>query len=76
MTRPSGYPTSAAGIGKFADQMRDPDPANGRSAAREMRERSGGKLVVFYTDHLSWPMATRVNQLADEIYGPMKGKGQ
>lgn len=75
MTRPTGYPTSTS-IGKFADQMRDPDPANGRSAAREMRERSGGKLVVFYTAHLTWPEEARVNQLADEIYGPMKGKGQ
>ncbi|MGV1682934.1 hypothetical protein [Sphingopyxis sp. NJF-3] len=71
MTRPSGYPTSTP-IGKFADQMRDPDPANGRAACREIRERSNGELVVFNTKTLPWPQATRVNQLADEIYGPRK----
>lgn len=70
MTRPAGYRSP---LGKFADQMRDPDPANGRAAAREMRERSGGKWVFFNTDHLSWPEEARVNQLADEIYGKRKG---
>ncbi|WP_260581163.1 hypothetical protein [Sphingopyxis sp. PET50] len=75
MTRPNGYPTSTS-IGKFADQMRDPDPANGRKAAREMRERSGGKWVFFNTENLTWPEEARVNQLADEIYGPLKEPSQ
>lgn len=71
--KPDGYPKSSS-IGKFADQMRDPDPANGRAAAQELRQKTGGKFVVFYTEHLSWPEEARVNQLADEIYGRMKGE--
>lgn len=68
MTRPD-TPGFRSSLGRFADQMRDPDPANGRAACREIRERSNGELVVFNTKTLPWPQAMRVNQLADEIYG-------
>lgn len=75
MTRPD-TPGFRSSLGRFADQMRDPDPANGRAAAREMRQRSGGKFVFFNTENLTWPEEARVNQLADEIYGPLKGTDQ
>jgi hypothetical protein len=72
MTRPD-TPGFRSSLGRFADQMRDPLPENGRAAARELWERSEGKLAFFNTDHLSWPEATRVKQLVEEIYGKRKG---
>jgi hypothetical protein len=71
--KPGGFRKSSPGIGQYAALMRDPDPAKGRAAAQAMREQSGGKWVFFNTDNLSWPEEARVNQLADEIYGRMKG---
>lgn len=73
MTRPTGYRSPLA---PYAASMRDPDPAKGREAAVEIWERSNGEIAVFSLKGLSWPMATRVKQLFEEIYGKRKETDQ
>jgi len=68
--RPSGFRSS---LGSYADQMREPDPSNGRNASREMWWRSGKKIAVFNMDHLTWPEQTQVKMLFEQIFGETKG---
>lgn len=70
MSHPSGFKSP---LGKFADQMRDPDPANGRNASRELWWRSGKKIAMFNLDHLTWPQRTQVKMLFEQIFGESKG---
>lgn len=69
--KPGGFDRTS--LTRLADAMKDPDPANGRDASREMWWRSGRKYAFFNLDHLSWPEQTQVKMLFEQIFGEAKG---
>lgn len=62
--RPSGFRSPLA---PYAAAMREADPANGRSAGARAWHELG--LLVANPDHFGWSGATRIKQLAEELYG-------
>lgn len=58
-------------LGSIAPMLRQPDPANGRSAAARIWHELG--IVVINPEHLNgWADAVEAKQLATRLYGERK----